>query len=173
MYRRISMMLPLALIAISMPCLAQTGIVTFYSTKLTAAQEIRDYFVPVGTGAPFTGWVFDGKQKMVHAQGGRFMTFHLAAGEHQFSAHYHSKNAGTDVAHLNVKEGGHYCIRLSAKYVSGSVFAPIAFLDSQVQEVSCQHALEEAGSYKPIDAKRVDPALRTKFEPSPSFPKDN
>ena len=132
-----SYLLPLVLAAIAMPCRAQTGRVTFYSIGLSAKQQVKDAVIPVGT-APFTGWLFDGSQRMMHAQSGRFMTFHLAAGEHQFTVPYHSSGPGKTTLHLRVN-GGHYCVRLSAKYVN-TVVLPFRFLDSQVEQVSCQQA---------------------------------
>lgn len=170
---RVLLLLPLAFFAVAMPCPAQTGTVTFYSIALSAKQEIRDAVMPVGT-APYTGWLFDGDQRMAHAQRGRFMTFQLAAGEHQFTVPYHSNGLGKTTLHLKIEDGDHYCIRLSAKYLSGSPFLPVvALLDSQIDLVTCQQALKEAGSYKPIEVKRVDPAVRKELESSLSFPNDN
>jgi hypothetical protein len=172
MILRSSHFLSLALTAVAIPCLAQTGTVTFYSIGLSAKQQLKSTIVPVGT-APFTGWLFDGNQRMAHAQRESFMTFHLAAGEHQFTVPYDSKDPGKTALHLKVEDGSHYCIRLSAKYKSGSPLLPIAFLDSQIEQVPCQQALKEAGGYKPIDVKRVESAVRTELDSSPSFPKDN
>ena len=47
----------LALTAVAIPCLAQTGTVTFYSIGLSAKQQVKVAVVPVGT-VPFTGWLF-------------------------------------------------------------------------------------------------------------------
>ena len=172
MILRISRFLTLTLVAVAIPCLAETGTVTFYSIGLQAKQQLKDAVVPVGV-APFTGWLFDGNQKMAHAQRERFMIFHLAAGEHRFTVPYDSKGPGKTALHLEVEGGGHYCIRLSAKYKSGSLLLPVSFLNSQIEQVACQQALKEAGSYKSIDVKRVDPAVQTELESSPNFPKDN
>lgn len=163
----------LALIAVATPCIAQTGTVTFYSIGLSTKQVVKDTVVPVGT-MPFTGWLFDSDQRLAHVQVGRFMSFHLATGEHQFTVPYHSDRPGKkSVLHLKVEPGGHYCVRLYAKYVSASLLAPVAYVDSQIEQVSCQQAVKEAGSYNPIDLKRVDAAVRTKLEDSPSFPMGN
>jgi hypothetical protein len=166
----ISLLLTLAHIAT--PSIAQTGTVTFYSIGLSAKEAVKDTVVPVGT-VPFTGWLFDGDQRLAHVQRGRFVSFHLAEGEHQFTVPYHSDRPGKTVLNLKVESDGHYCVRLYAKYVSASVVAPVAFVDSQIEQVSCQQALKEAGSYKPIDLKRVDPAAQTKLEGSPNFPTGN
>lgn len=170
MFLRVSHLLLLAFVAVEVPCFAQTGTVTFYSIRLSAKQEVKAAVVPVGT-VPFTGWIFDGNQRLAHAQGGRFMSFHLAAGEHLFTVPYHSNHPGKTTLHLKIEANDHYCVRLSAKYISGSLLVPVAYVDSQIEEVSCQQALKEAGNFKPIDTKRIDPAVRTELESSTSFQK--
>jgi hypothetical protein len=161
----ISRLLTVAFFAVAMPCIAQTGTVTFYSIGLSAKQEVKADVIPVGT-VSFTGWLFDGDQRLAHFQAGRVVSFRLAAGEHQFTAPYHSSHPGKTALHLAVESDGHYCVRLYAKYLSASVLAPVAYVDSQIDQVSCQQAVKEAESYKPIDLKRVDPAVRTKVERS-------
>jgi hypothetical protein len=169
---RISHLLPLALIAAATPCFAQTGTVTFYSIGLSVKEAVKDSVIPVGT-VPFTGWLFDGDQRLAHVQGGHLMSFRVTAGEHQFTVPYHSNRHGKTVLHLKVESGGNYCVRLYAKYVSATALVPVMYVDSQIEQVSCQQASTEAGSYKPIDIKQVDPAVRAELENSPSFPKDN
>jgi len=168
----VSFLLPLALIAAATPCFAQTGTVTFYSIGLSAKGELKDSIVPVGT-VPFTGWLFDGDKRVAHAQGGRVMTFRVTAGEHQFTVPYHSNRPGKTVLHLKVESEGNYCVRLYAKYVGATVLVPVMYVDSQIEQVSCEQASKEAGSYRPIDLKRVEPAVRPQLNRSPSFPKDN
>ena len=154
-------------------CTGQTGSVTFYSNKLSAKEVIKDTVVPKGTTG-FNGWLFDGDQKLMHAQIGYFATFNLAAGEHQFSVPYHSSHPGTkSLLNLKVEADGHYCVRLFAKYVSASLLLPVAYLDSQIEQVPCQQALQEAGGVKPIEMKRVDPGARTKLDNATSFPARN
>ncbi len=169
---RVSLLLTLALIAGATPCVAQTGTVTFYSIGLSFKEALKDSVVPVGT-VPFTGWLFDGDQRLAHAQRGRLMSFRVTAGEHQFTVPYHSNRPGKTVLHLKVEPGGNYCVRLYAKYVSATALVPFAYVNSQIEQVSCQQALKEAGNYKPIDFRRVDPAVRAELENSPSFQKDN
>lgn len=169
---RISLLLTLALIATAMPCVAQSGTVTFYSIRLSAKQQIGAVVIPVGK-VPFTGWLFDGDQRMAHVQGGRFLSFRLAAREHQFAVPYHADRPGKTALRLRVEPDGHYCVRLYAKYVSASVLSPLMYVDSQIEQVSCKQAQEEAGSFKPIDLKRVEPAIRTELEGSLAFPNDN
>lgn len=171
MVLRISHLLTLALVGGAFPCAAQTGTVTFYSIGLSAKEQVKAAVVPVGI-VPFTGWLFDGNQKMVHAQRERFVVFHTRAGEHQFAVSYDSKSPGKTVLHLKVDAGSHYCVRLSAKYKSGAPLIPVvALVNGQIEQVSCQEALNEAGSYKPTDVDRVDSAVQTQLESSPSFPK--
>ena len=148
----------------------KTGTVTFYSIQLGAGQQIADAVVPFGK-APFTGLLYDGGQRVAHLQGGRFLTFLLPAGEHQFSASYHSLDTGDPALHLKVEDGGYYCVRLSASYRSGSVFVPLAVVHSVIGQVPCYQALKEAGSYKPLELKRIDAAVRTKLVSSRTFPK--
>jgi len=101
------------------------------------------------------------------------MTFRVNGGEHQFTVPYHSNRPGKTVLHLKVESEGNYCVRLYAKYVGGTMLVPAMYIDSQIEQVSCQQASKEAGSYKPIDLKRVEPAVRAQLESSPNFPKDN
>jgi hypothetical protein len=169
---RIWLLLPLTLIAAPTPCFAQTGTVIFYSIGLSFKEQLKDSIVPVGT-VPFTGWLFDGDQRLAHAQGERVMSFRVTSGEHQFTVPYHSNRPGKTVLHLKVEPEGNYCVRLYAKYVSATALVPVMYVDSQIEQVSCQQASKEAGSYKSIDVKRVDPAVRTELESSPSFPKNN
>jgi hypothetical protein len=169
---RVSHLLLLVLIAATTPCFAQTGTVTFYSIGLSVKERLKDTIVPVGI-VPFTGWLFDGDQRLAHAQGGRLMSFRVTAGEHQFTVPYHSNRPGKTVLHLKVESDGNYCVRLYAKYVSATALVPVMYVNSQIEQVSCQQASKEAGSYKPIDLKRVDPAVRAELENSSSFPKEN
>ena len=164
--------LPLSLIAFGMPCHAQTGTVTFYSIQPSVKRQLATGMLPVQT-LPFTGWLFDSNQRMAHAERGRFMTFRLAAGEHEFTVPYHSDRPGKHPVHLTIEDGGHYCVRLSAKYKSAEPLVPIGIVDSQIEQLPCQQALKEAGRYKPIKVKRVDPAVLAKMDSSSSFPTDN
>lgn len=148
----------------------KSGTVTFYSIQPGAWKQIADVVVPVGK-APFTGLVYDGGQQMAHVRGGRFVTFLLPAGEHLFSASYHSLDPGDPAVHLKIKDGGYYCVRLSATYKSGSVVMPLAVVHSVIEQVPCDQATKEAGSYKPLEPKRIDGAARAKVVSSRTFPK--
>lgn len=169
MYLRKLHPLTVALITLALPCSAQTGTVTFYSIQPGVGQQIADELVPFGK-APFAGLLYDGNQRMAHARGGRFMTFRLPVGEHQFSASYHSLAPGDPAAHLNVEDGGHYCVRLSANYKSGSIVLPLAVLHSVIEQVPCDQASKEAGTFKPLELKRIDAGVRTKLVSSQTFP---
>lgn len=158
-----------AAVAAVVPCAAQSGTVTFYSIGMSAGQAIRDELLPVGT-VPFTGWLYDGAQRMAHVQSGRFMTFRLPAGEHAFTVPWHSKGPGKTTLQLNVENGGHYCVRLYATYKSGSILLPLAYRDSQITQVPCPQAQKEAGNLKPIDWQRVDYAMQRDLENETSFP---
>jgi hypothetical protein len=164
-------LLATAAVTIAVPCFAQTGTVTFYSIGLSPAQQVKVALVPAGAG-PFTGWLFDGSQRMAHAQRGRFIAFHLATGEHQFTVPYKSSGPGKTALNLTVLGGGYYCVRLTAKYVNWIV-APVSFVDSRIEQVPCQQALKEAGGYKRIDIDRVDPPVRTELDSSVTFPRGN
>ena len=98
------------------------------------------------------------------------MSFRIPVGEHQFSASYHSLDPGDPAVHLNVEDGRYYCVRLSAKYKSGSIAVPVAVIHSVIEQVRCDEALKEAGTYRPLQAKRVDPAVRMELLSSQSFP---
>jgi hypothetical protein len=171
---RVLRFVALALLAVSAPCFGQagTGTVTFYSIGLSAKEQLKVAVVPTGI-VPFVGWLFDGDQIMAHTQRGRFITFHLAAGEHKFTAEYDSSVPGKTPLHLTVEGGGHYCVRLSARYRSGSILVPIATVHSQIEQVSCQQAVTEAGHNKRIDLKRVEPAVRAEVDNSASFTNEN
>ncbi|HYL78517.1 MAG TPA: hypothetical protein VEU96_30270 [Bryobacteraceae bacterium] len=162
----------LAITCFVLPCAAQTGTVTFYSYALTPKQQAKAAVVPVGT-ASFTGWLYDGNKKMAHASRGRFMTFQLAAGGHDFVTSHKSNRPGKNSLHLDIESGGHYCVRLSARYVSPTPGLLIAFVESKIDQISCQQAVQEAGDYKRIDLKRVEPAVQAELDTSSTFPREN
>jgi hypothetical protein len=162
----------LAIACFALPSAAQTGAVTFYSYALTPKQQAKAAVVPVGT-ASFTGWLYDGNTKMAHASRGRFMTFQVAAGGHDFATSYKSNRPGKTSLHLEIESGGHSCVRLSARYVSPTPGLLVAFVNSKIELISCQQAVQEAGDYKRIDVKRVEPAVRAELDTSSTFPREN
>ena len=101
------------------------------------------------------------------------MIFRLPVGEHQFSASYRSLDPGDPALHLNLADGGSYCVRLSATYKSGSPFIPLGVAHSVIEQVPCDQALKEAGKYKPLELKRIDPSANVKMVSSRTFPKFN
>ena len=149
------------------PCLAQTGTLTFYtpgnSVKSAAAGVLPR------SQQPFTGWLFDGSQPLAHVRPGRFMTFHLKPGAHSFTVPWHSTQPGKEPLVINVEGGVQRCIRLSAKMTNLEV-APFQWLNSEIKDVPCQRAQSEAAHMKPIDIKRVDPAVRAELDPAKTFP---
>ena len=44
---------------------------------------------------------------------------------------------------------------------------------NQIEEIPCQQAKREAAHLKPIETKRVDPAVRTQFDTATTFPDDS
>jgi hypothetical protein len=152
-------------------CLAQTGTVTFYSAALPAKDVLKDVAIPVGN-MPFYGWLFDGNEKLAHARIGRFMTFQLTPGPHSFSASYRSSRPGSATARIDIQVDHHYCVRLSTRYVNYYV-VPISSVAGRIDQVPCQQAFQEAGTTKPLEAKRVEPAVRPELDSSVSFPKED
>jgi len=149
------------------PCLAQTATVTFY-TPGNSAKSTAAGLLPRST-QPFTGWLFDGKQSLAHVRAGRFMSFRLKPGAHSFTVPWHSDKPGKEPLVINVEAGGQYCIRLSTKMTNPEV-VPFEWLDSQIEEVPCGRAAQEAAGMKPIDIKRVDPAVRAELDSATTFP---
>jgi hypothetical protein len=151
--------------------LAQTGTVTFYSAALPTKDALKTLAVPAGN-MPFRGWLFDGEEKLAHARIGRFMTFHLTPGPHLFSATYGASQPGSATALINIQADHHYCVRLSARYESYYV-VPLSSVAGRIDQVPCQQVFQEAGTTKPLEAKRVEPAARLESDSSASFPKEN
>lgn len=150
-------------------CLAQTGTVTFYTPGNSAKSETASLLPK--SQQPFTGWLFDGPQRLAHVRAGRFMMFHLSPGSHSFTVPWHSNRPGKDQLVINVEGGGRYCVRLYTKMTNYEVI-PFAWLNSQIEEVPCEQAQREAAHLKPIESKRVDPAVRAELDPAVTFPGD-
>ena len=72
--------------------------------------------------------------------------------------------------HLKLEDGVHYCVRLSADYRSGSIVVPLAVLHGVIQQVPCDQALKEAGMYRPLGLKWIDPTVRTDLVSTQTFP---
>src|SRR6185369_6571548 len=96
-------LLRVALIAMlsNSSCLAQTGTVTFY-TPGNSVKSVSAGLLP-RSQQPFTGWLFDGTQRLAHVSPGRFMTFHLDPGAHTFTVPWHSTKPGKDRLLINVE----------------------------------------------------------------------
>lgn len=164
------------MLALTSSCLAQTGTVTFYSV----AQPLKDQFKAgvklavtfKGTIPSFAGWLYDGNDRMAHAEAGHFMTFHVPSGLHSFSASYGRKRPGPAAIQLNVESDHVYCVRLSSEYWS-AVVVPLMGIKGVIDEVGCEQAFHEAGESKPLNIKRVDKIARGELDASTSFPKEN
>jgi hypothetical protein len=156
--------------ACAFPCAAQTGTVTFYSYATTVKEQVES--APGGGTLSFVGWLYDGTRKMAHTSRGRFMTFKVSEGEHNFGITFSSKKPGKTSLPLMVESGKHYCVRLSAKNLT-PLLVPIAVLDLKIQQVSCTQAVQEASTYKRIDLKRVEPALQADLDAAASFPQED
>jgi hypothetical protein len=172
MHLRSLHLLAAAFITIALPCCAQTGSVTFYSILPSVGQQVADEVVPSGP-VSFVGLLYDGNERMAHTRGGRFVTFLLPVGEHQLFASYHHLSPGDPSVYLNVEDGGHYCVRLSAKYKSGSIVLPLAIFHGVIEQVPCDKASKEAHTYKPLELKRIDAAVRTELASSQTFPEQD
>ena len=159
----------IAMLSIS-SCLAQTGTVTFY-TPGNSVKSVSAGLLP-RSQQPFTGWLFDGTQRLAHVSPGRFMTFHLDPGAHTFTVPWHSTKPGKDQLLINVKGGGQYCVRLYA-IMTNFELIPLERLNSQIEEVPCQQAQREAAHMKPIEIKRVDPSVRIELDPVTTFPSES
>ncbi len=148
-------------------CFAQTGTVTFY-TPGNSAKSAAAGLLPKSQ-QPFTGWLFDGPREVAHIRPGRFMILHLKPGAHSFTVPWHASQPGKEPLVINVESGGQYCVRLYAKMTNFEAI-PYGRLNSQIEEVPCQQAQRESTHMKPIEMKRVDPAVRSEFDPATSFP---
>src|SRR5665213_2104236 len=154
------------------PCAAQTGVVTCYSYASGVKQQIKAVTTRVATST-FTGWLWDGDKKMAHASRGRFMTFQLLPGGHEFSVSYKSNRPGDNPLHLGIEPGGHYCVRLSAKAVALDPGAVFAIVHGKIEQIACSLAVKEAGSYERIEIKRVEFAFQGELDTSSAFPPAN
>ena len=151
-------------------CLAQTGTVTFYSRSITAKSGAA-VFLP-RSEQPFGGlqggWVLDGPQRLARVRTGRFVTFHLSPGEHSFTDSGPT-GASKKPLVIDVKDGAQYCVRLFAKMINLEVYGQ---WDNQIEEVPCQQAQRESAHLKPIEIKRVDPAVRAELDSQTAFPSE-
>lgn len=145
-------------------CLGQTGTVTFYSRGITAKSEVA-VFLPKSE-QPFGGWLSDGPQKLAHVRFGRFATFHVHAGVHSFTVEGPT-GPGKAPLVIDVKDGGQYCVRLFAKMINLDVYGR---WENQIEQVPCQRAQHEAAHLKPLESKRVDPAVSSELDPAATFP---
>ena len=71
---------------------------------------------------------------------------------------------------MNVTDGGSYCVRISASYKSGSPVIPFGVTHSVIEQVPCGKALVEAGKYRPLELKRIEPVVNVNVVSSQTFP---
>ncbi len=138
----------------------------FYSSGITVKSEGAVYLPK--SQQPFGGWLLDGPQKLAQFRHGRFATFHLEPGAHTFTVEGPA-GPGKQPLALNVQSGGHYCVRLYGTMINALVYAR---WENKIEEVPCQDAQRDAADLKPIEIKRVDPAVRAEFDPAATFPAD-
>lgn len=151
-------------------CLAQTGTVSFYSRGLSAKNAVTA-FLPKSEqpfGGMRGGWLFDGTQRLARVRAGRFVIFHINPGEHSFTDVGPTGPSKKPLV-INVREGGHYCVRLFAKMMNLEVYGQ---WENWIEEVPCERAQREAAHLKPIEIKRVEPAVRAEFDPAKTFSGD-
>jgi hypothetical protein len=155
--------------ALSAPyCLAQTGTVIFYSRSITIKSEAA-VFLPKSEqpfGGLQGGWFFDGSQRLARVRVGRFVTFHLSPGEHSFTDEGPTGATKKPLV-INIKDGGQYCVRLSAKMINLDFYV---HWGNQIEQVPCLQAQREVAHLKPIEIKRVDPAVRAELDSQTTFP---
>jgi predicted methyltransferase len=94
------------------------------------------------------------------------VTFHFNPGKHSFTD-VGFTGASKKALVIDVKDGGQYCVRLFARMINLEVYGQ---WDNQIQEVPCQQARLEATHLKPIEVKRVDPAVRAELDSQTTFP---
>jgi hypothetical protein len=150
------------------PCFAQTGTVTFYSYGASVKDEIPG---TLPTVRPFTGWLFDGQQRLAHAQDGHFVTFRLAVGRHSFTAALDSGKPGKEPVLVDVRDGQHSCFHLYSKVELDQALLFVG-LAGKVKQMPCRDAALGAGKPKPLEAKRIDPAALAEVDASAAFPGD-
>jgi hypothetical protein len=157
------------ILAFSVPCcVAQTGTVTFYSRGITTKSEAA-VFLPKSEqpfGGMRGGWVYDGPQRLARVRTGRFVTFHFPVGEHSFTDAGPTGTSKNPLV-ISVKDGGQYCVRLFAKMINLEVYGQ---WENKIEEVPCQQAQREAAHLKPIESKRVDPAVFAELDSQTTFP---
>lgn len=149
-------------------CFAQTGTVIFYSSALSA-KNAATAFIPMSEqpfGGIQGGWLLDGTQRLARIRAGRFVIFHLNPGEHSFTDEGPTGPSKKPLV-IDVKDGGQYCVRLFAKMMNLDVYVQ---WENRIEEIPCERAQREAAHLKPLDIKRIDPAVRAEFDSATAFP---
>jgi hypothetical protein len=154
------------------PILAQNATVTFYSPGSAAKSLLKEEFTFKGD-ASFVGSIFDGDHKLAGITPNTFVTFHVPAGPHSFSASHctplhnfpNHPDPGSQFP-MTLTNGEHYCIRVRAEYKSGITVV----LKSELESVPCDQATKDAPHAKPVAMKRVEKDMQLLLDTSTSFP---
>lgn len=170
---------------ICIPVLPVLALLSFASESKIIAQEALVTFYTHGTslsGMPgtkhgvFFGGIYDGDQAIVYFHEGfvvkndRFVTFHLPAGDHDFSASYSKRPAKEHHIRVALEPGHHYFFRASSE--SSGVIV-VESEKGRLDQVSCQTAQDEAHSLKPLNPKHQTPILLSSRSRQADFPKCN
>ncbi len=157
---------------VEVPILAQNATVTFYSPGSAAKSILKEEFTFKGVAA-FLGSIFDGDHKLAGITPNTFVTFHVPAGPHSFSASHctplHNFPNHPDRSSqfpMILTPGEHYCIRVRAEYKTGI----IAVFKSDLESVPCDQATKEAPHAKPVAIKHVEMDMQSLLDESTSFP---
>jgi hypothetical protein len=151
-------------------CAAQTATVTFYSPG-ASVKNVATEFLPKSEqpfGGLQGGWIFDGPQRLARVRMGRFVTFHLIPGEHYFTDAGPTGPSKKPLV-INAEDGGQYCVRLFAKMINLGIYGK---WENEIEEVPCQQAQRETARLKPVEIKRVAPAVSAEFDSKSTFPGD-
>ena len=151
------------------PAFAQTAIpavpqaqVTFYSNG-----NFWTSGLPGAKSGIFAGALFDENQPLAYIRRNRFVTFHLAAGAHVFSASFSNHPARNSQMSLDLAANGSYFIRAVAE--SRGVVV-VDFTKGRLDSVTCQVAHQEAEKALPLEAKHIPQAAIANVDSILSMP---
>ncbi len=151
-----------------LPC--QTGTVTFY-TPGNSVKSVSAGLLP-RSQQPFTGWLFDGTQRLAHVSPGRFMTFHLDPGAHTFTVPWHSTKPGKDQLLINVKGGGQV-LRPALRNHDQLRIDSLGTAQQPDRRSSMSASAARSRPHEAHRNKRVDPSVRIELDPVTTFPSES
>jgi hypothetical protein len=155
--------------AAATPHSAPDALVTFYNQGSQFAP-----LAPVAKDGIFAGWVWDGKTLLIAFQeskwqihGNRFITFHLPAGEHEFSVSY--QNYAPKKGHVDtvLEAGKHYYFRTRVESWNALV---VSDFRPKLDTVTCKEAITEARNAQSLKPRVSPPDLATLRADNASFP---